>query len=159
MNRVTVRLVKGPIPESTRVSAMSANVEQDLQRIFRFSAKRRDAVTSGWENEKPTFVPIVGKMDRGQRLFAEIRMAGPQHGRKKWIWLSFGTSVRYAQMTPDFKAKTAVGRCASGGGAGGFSHVDKRNPRPGIKARGWDKISRSRDKSKLDDALSALRFL
>lgn len=46
-----------------------------------------------------------------------------------------GTRVRYATMTPDFVAKTKVRVIGSGAGRGGVMFVDKRRPRPGIKAR------------------------
>lgn len=49
-----------------------------------------------------------------------------------------GTKVRYATMTPNFRAKTTPGVIGSGGGAGGVLYIDKRRPRPGIEARGFE---------------------
>lgn len=59
----------------------------------------------------------------------------------RYRFLDYGTSVRYATMTPGFKPKTKVGVFYSYKGAGRKAYVDRKIKRPGIKARGWtDKI-------------------
>lgn len=55
-------------------------------------------------------------------------------------WVSNGTRVRYATMTPDFQAKTKVGRIRSNAGRGGVAFVNRRVPRPGIRARKFDEL-------------------
>jgi hypothetical protein len=50
-------------------------------------------------------------------------------------FVSGGTRVRYATMTPDFVAKTRTGWVGSRPGRGGLLYVNKNRPRPGIKAR------------------------
>lgn len=52
-------------------------------------------------------------------------------------FVSGGTRVRYATMTPGFQAKTVPGWIGSRPGAGGRMFVDKSKPRPGIKARNF----------------------
>ena len=54
-------------------------------------------------------------------------------------FLNYGTRVRYATMTPDFQAKTTPRIIASRSGSGGVMYVRKDRPRPGIKAREFDK--------------------
>lgn len=54
-------------------------------------------------------------------------------------FVSGGTRVRYATMTPGFVAKTVPGWIGSRPGQGGMLFINKRRPRPGIKARGFDK--------------------
>lgn len=62
---------------------------------------------------------------------------------ERWIYtedeiygyVSEGTSVRYATMTPDFQAKSAPMLIASRTGKGGVAFVNKSRPKPGIKAR------------------------
>ena len=62
-------------------------------------------------------------------------------------YLNDGTSVRYATMTPNFKAKTKPGRISAGAGAGRVSYVLRSRPRPGIKARKFDEqIAKARQK-------------
>ena len=53
-------------------------------------------------------------------------------------FITKGTAVRYAVMTPDFKAKTTVRTIGSGSGRGGLAYIDKRKPLPGIKAREFE---------------------
>lgn len=50
-------------------------------------------------------------------------------------FISEGTKVRYATMTPDFVAKTVSGWTGSRPGRGGLLFINKNRPRPGIKAR------------------------
>lgn len=50
-------------------------------------------------------------------------------------FVSGGTAVRYAVMTDDFSPKTRPGSLDARPGSGGFSHLDMRNPRPGLVAR------------------------
>ena len=52
-----------------------------------------------------------------------------------YLFIDKGTKVRYATMSPDFKAKTRPGILGSGRGAGGVLFVSKKHPRPGIEAR------------------------
>lgn len=49
-----------------------------------------------------------------------------------------GTSVRYATMTPDFEAKTTPRIIDSRTGKGGIAYIDTRKPRPGIEAREFE---------------------
>ncbi len=52
-------------------------------------------------------------------------------------FVSGGTRVRYATMTPDFIAKTVPKWVGSRPGRGGLLFVNKKRPRPGIKGRQW----------------------
>jgi hypothetical protein len=58
----------------------------------------------------------------------------PQYG-----YVDLGTKVRYATMSPDFKAKTTVNVLESKKGKGGLLFVSKKHPRPRIKARNFSK--------------------
>lgn len=92
--------------------------------------------TRTWSN-KPTFV--IEKPNPWERLiYTENEIYG---------YVSEGTPVRYATMTPDFQAKTAPRVIASGTGRGGVAFVSKAHPRPGIKAREFpETIGRKWDK-------------
>lgn len=60
-----------------------------------------------------------------------------------YYFLAYGTRVRYATMTPNFRAKTAPGQIMSRQGRGGVAFISRNRPRPGIVARRWpDKIAR-----------------
>lgn len=59
---------------------------------------------------------------------------------KRFLFVDEGTKVRYATMTPDFIAKTKPKSLKAGKGRGGLLFVNKKKPRPGIKARGFTKL-------------------
>lgn len=54
-------------------------------------------------------------------------------------YIDQGTKVRYATMSPDFEAKTEPQVILSTPGRGGKLFVNKKYPRPGIKARQFTK--------------------
>jgi len=82
-----------------------------------------DVTTQTWRRRPRFFI----RREPGQRLiYTENRI---------YRFVSGGTRVRYATMTPDFKAKTVVRVIASYPGRGGRAFINKRKPRPGIKAR------------------------
>jgi len=90
---------------------------------------------STWDH-KPTFdkeVDTVGGWGGLVRVTGTVSTDDTVYG-----YINNGTSVRYATMTPNFKAKTKPGRISAGAGAGGVSYVLKSRPRPGIKARKFD---------------------
>jgi hypothetical protein len=53
-------------------------------------------------------------------------------------FVSGGTRVRYATMSPGFIAKTKTGVIGSTAGKGGMMFVSRKFPRPGIEARKFD---------------------
>lgn len=59
-------------------------------------------------------------------------------------YIDEGTRVRYATMTPDFQAKTKPKVIRSYRGRGGLLFVNKKRPRPGIKAREFSKTIRKK---------------
>lgn len=59
---------------------------------------------------------------------------------KRFLFVDEGTKVRYATMSPDFVAKTKPKSLKAGKGRGGLLFVNKKKPRPGIKARGFSKM-------------------
>lgn len=86
--------------------------------------------TRTWQEHHPNFE-------------VEINVSGGNFGvtvstdSDVYFWLDQGTSVRYATMTEDFKAKTRVRNLNSRGGTGGLAYVSRRVPRDGIEARQW----------------------
>jgi len=65
---------------------------------------------------------------------------------KEYFYVSGGTRVRYATMSRNFQAKTRAGRFQAGAGRGGVLFINKKKPRPGIKARNFDKQEVGRSK-------------
>jgi len=91
-------------------------------------------VTAQTWNHKPNFA--ISRQGSNQNKI--IRTVGTDD--KIYKFVSGGTSVRYAVMTPGFKAKTKVKVIGSDAGQGGFSHFNFKKPKPGIKAREFDKV-------------------
>ena len=58
---------------------------------------------------------------------------------KIWHYLDDGTKVRYAVMSPDWKSKTEPDVVGSFPGRGKRVFINKKRPRPGIKARNFTK--------------------
>lgn len=54
---------------------------------------------------------------------------------KIFKFVSGGTRIRYATMSPDWISKTQPNVLGSGPGQGRMLYVNKNKPRPGIKAR------------------------
>lgn len=71
-------------------------------------------------------------------------------GSKKhpYPFVTKGTSVRFATMTPDFQAKTTRRVISSRSGRGGVAFVDKRKPRPGIEGREFEEEIAKREEPK-----------
>lgn len=77
---------------------------------------------------------------------AEFSITTPEANAKEvatnseiYRFLNSGTSVRYATMSKDFVSKTRPNWIGSGGGAGKKLFVNRKKPKPGIKARNFDK--------------------
>lgn len=59
-------------------------------------------------------------------------------------YLDEGTKVRFATMTSNFQPKTKVNSLRASRGRGGVAFVNRKRPRPGIKARGFTKLVRAK---------------
>ena len=85
---------------------------------------------------KPDFVKAL---EEGKaKIVGSTTTSGEGSRRNPYPFIVKGTSVRYATMTPDFKAKTKPRVIGSGSGAGGVAYIDTRRPREGIEAREFD---------------------
>lgn len=152
-----VQLVERPKPVGFFQAKMLAFLTGEMNNEANIHLLLRNRITATWKNEKPEFVKEITRAQN--RVTMQIKLSGTEHGVNKYIWVGFGTQVRYAHMTTGFKAKTKRGFIGSSAGAGGFSHLGL--PLPGIKARLWDEtIARQRQKKEhervkkaVDDAL------
>lgn len=70
-----------------------------------------------------------------------------------YFFISGGTAVRYATMSPDWRSKTQPGRLGAGAGRGRVLFVNKRKPRPGIKARKFDEQIVKKEKKPFERAV------
>jgi hypothetical protein len=82
-----------------------------------------NVTTQTW-NRRPTF--LIKRTKDGATIYTTNLI---------YKFVSGGTRVRYATMSPDFQAKTKVAQIMSRRGRGGLAFISRRRPRPGIKAR------------------------
>lgn len=101
-------------------------IEEGLDKAAKETRKEMLKTVSTWK-DKPDFVVEKDKMTR---LVVSRN--------KIYFFISGGTRVRYATMTPNFKAKTSPSRYQARAGAGGVAYISKLKPRPGIKPRNFD---------------------
>lgn len=123
--KIEIKIPKDLLPDANKL-------ERILENALTMTAKAVkvdfDTTTKTWTT-RPEFQIARGKFLR--KVFTEDANYG---------FVNDGTTVRYALMSPDFKAKTRPGFIGSGAGAGDLIIVNRNNPRPGIKARQFDKM-------------------
>jgi len=104
--------------------------------------------TATW-NHQPAFekkVDMANAMDlRGSVMTTD----------KIYTYITRGTRIRYATMTPGFVAKTSPGHIGSGPGRGGVLFISRKHPRPGIKARNFDIVIARRAHTRLNRSMKA----
>lgn len=121
-----------------RKDAIRTSLLNALDKQGRKLVKEFEKTTRTWEGDKPTFEPLI-EVKQGTGAGLSIGLGGGK-GVDKWIWLNFGTAVRYAILSYDWKSKTTPGVLGSGPGQGRVVKIDVNNPQPGIEARDWSKI-------------------
>lgn len=108
---------------------MRVAINRALDEVAQKAKQDFEQTVETWE-EKPDFV-IEGDNLEGRSVYTTDRIYG---------FVNNGTNVRYATMTPDFRAKTTPKVIGSRSGSGGVHYINKRVPRPGIEARRFDEI-------------------
>jgi hypothetical protein len=97
-------------------------------------------------SHKPSFAQ--GFKESSKEMEGFTLTSGDGSKNNPYPFVTKGTSVRYATMTPDFSPKSKVRTIGSGGGSGGVLYVDKRRPRPGIQAREFEEEIALREQPK-----------
>lgn len=122
-------------PGAYNVAAMRNNVRALLEEEGKIDKRLMQTTAENW-NEPPGFETVVTMRQDG---VADTHPTGAN--AKKWYYLQFGTSVRYARMSRDWQSKTTPGNLRSGPGQGHvIARGAKAGAQPGIQARGWIQI-------------------
>lgn len=137
----------------------SFDVERFEERIEKILDDVADGLIEDFDSTVETFKdkPTFFLLDRSKgyiKVGTSLKMAADEI----YSHLNYGTKVRYATMSADFKAKTKSGRIKSVGGQGGMVFVDKRHPRPGIKARKFDETIAKKWEKKIASMFSKKKF-
>ena len=114
-------------PANFRITDLESAMQETVREIEQDFAK----TTRTWKR-KPRFSKTVKAL--ASSIIGEVSTDSDIYR-----FISGGTRVRYATMTPGFVAKTVPQWIGSRPGAGGLLRVDRRRPRPGITAREFDK--------------------
>lgn len=128
------KALTAPVPS---FEAMMKPYEEEMAHYLDIVEKRFKWSVATWD-KKPSFtkdVKRIGALGTVQSVVGQVYTED-----QVYFWLNEGTSVRYATMTPNFKAKTKPGRIRARSGAGGVAYVNRLIPRPGIKPRKWDEL-------------------
>lgn len=103
-----------------------------IDEVFKDTAKRIKAdfekIVSTWK-QSPEF--YIVKQDSKYQIVTPDPV---------FHYVSRGTRVRYAVMTKDFIPKTQPGVAVGGMGAGKVQFISRKTPRPGIKARHYERM-------------------
>lgn len=118
---ITAKLIKVPTIRGQILNAMKTSRREVLRIMYLTVATWKHSVT---------FESYIAY--RGGNL-----QLGVWTTDRPWNLLNRGTAIRYATMTPDFRAKSIPRVIGSLAGAGGKQYVNRRHPRPGIEARRW----------------------
>ena len=111
--------------KAKRLSKARDDAAKDLANRVHLDFQR---TVETWSDPRPKFSKEMEI--RGDQITFQI---GTED--KIYLFIDKGTRVRYATMTPGFKAKTRPGVLGSGRGNGGVLFISKKHPRPGIEAR------------------------
>lgn len=118
------------LPKKANVGDLRQGVRRAAGRTNQLVTQQFERTTRTWRN-KPRFTSKIE--ETGTSIIADTGTESEIYG-----YVSNGTSIRYAVMTPDFVSKTVPHVVSSRAGAGGLSHFNFRQPRPGIEARRFD---------------------
>ena len=133
-------IMKVKVAKQYNIAKLTKQIDRALNDEIGIMTRMFQKTTKTW-SRPPRFQKkrIFVFNGRGMRVFTT---------NKKMLWLNRGTKKRWAIMSPNFSPKTRVRVIGSRGGSGGVIARGKRamrTPRPGIKAREFDKeIARRR---------------
>lgn len=82
--------VKAIIPPKFNEKAVWDTLETELEKYAPFLIADFERTTSHWKGVKPNFVKVM-RRNGDQEMILQIRVVGPEEGRKKWKWLNEGT--------------------------------------------------------------------
>lgn len=124
-------IIPQPLDERQLLDGMMGAVKEEVKESDKLFGK-----TYRTFRHKPGFTQSFS--ESSIKIEGQTATRGEGSKQNPYPFVAKGTSVRYATMTPDFKAKTKKRFIGSGSGSGGVAYIDKRRPRPGIEAREFE---------------------
>jgi len=124
---------KAIIPKTAELDAKP--FIEAAKKTIDFADKQFAKTYKTWKH-KPDFKTVIE--EKRSAIIGSTTTTGEGSRDNPYPFITKGTKVRYATMTPDFIAKTKPRIIGSGRGRGGLAFVDTRRPKPGIKAREFE---------------------
>lgn len=138
-------------------------LKQEMKKAGEPAKRDFEKTTGTWEN-KPEFNITVKELQGNEiELFVGVesnwRKGQQANANDIYMFVTRGTSVRHALMSPDFQPKTKPRVIGSSGGRGGVIRVSKAIELPGIEPREWEETITKKNKSQIvKDTQKALNF-
>lgn len=140
--------MKAILPKDPDVDAVMRVLREEFAKYAPFLVKDFERTTTNWKGDRPSFTPVV-KVLGGREMVLQIRLAGPDAGRKKWRWLNDGTkphTIRPKGRWPlRFQANYVAGSkpdstFTTRSGASGPEVRARKVRHPGTAPRNWSRI-------------------
>lgn len=112
----------------------------DSTRVQKLIQDSLDAASLGIQTDFDTTVMTWRRQPdfRIQKPSEDTRIIGTED--QIYQYIDFGTRVRYATMSRDFRPKTVPNMIGSQQGRGRVLYISRRRPRPGIQARNFSRV-------------------
>lgn len=142
--------MKAVIPDKFDLNAMMDVLKDEFEKYGPFLLKDFERTTSHWKGEKPKFGPVIIKGSPESRtMILQVRVTGPEKGRKKWRWLNEGTSPHVIRPKGNYPLRFRTGYQAGsspkqlftiGASVSGDEVRAREVHHPGFPAREWSDL-------------------
>jgi hypothetical protein len=141
--------LKAVVPAKLNVDAMMGVLQTEFEKYAPFLVKSFERTTTNWQGEKPVFSPIIKGSPKSREMVLQIRVVGPEKGRKKWKWLNEGTSPHVIKPKGPYPLRFRTGYQAGSkpkqlftirGSASGDEVRAMEVHHPGFPAREWSDL-------------------
>lgn len=147
-----VFVFKPVVPKLYNVAKVRQSIMKALDTEGKHTIPYLNVTVSTW-NGKPTMGYKVEM--KGNHAVMEAKPQGTGKDVLKWWWLAYGTQVRYARLSRDWKSKTRVGVLRPGPGQGRVVLRGRRaGAHRGIDARNWVQIIEKMRRRPFFDAMT-----
>ena len=135
------------VPKELNANQLLNGLRKVVKKQAGYSNTQFGLTYKTWQH-KPDFKEDFN--DKGNKLEGIASTSGEGSKDNPYPFITKGTPVRYATMTPDFSPKSRRRVIGSRGGRGGVAFINKNKPRPGIEAREFEEEIAKREQPKFE---------
>lgn len=141
--------MKARIPKVPRLEVFKNEMIKAMEGINKEIKADFEKTVATWDH-KPDFIATVTPFaDAIVGHVGTKRISGEKPPELIYYFISEGTKVRHAIMTPDFSPKSRVRTIDSFAGQGGLLRVDPRFDGPGIEGRKFDEAIATKHRARV----------